>query len=586
MNRKMERPIFIRDIDPVQDGSTLVVGINRKGNIVRFNDTLEHLTGSSKKDVLDIPFSTYFSRQIPEEDLVKLIHQARFSPDSVDVDTTFKTISGENVVISWTGFAIKNEEDGQVSQLNLVGTPQKNSVESKSNKTNKTTKKQPTTKTTSKKEKKNESDKKDIEHKINQIKNSKDSKNKSQIETAAEEKKKNNKKEEKSEKSSSKTNKRNITSVKKTDNTKGSKKKIKLKKRTKKPTNKKVKPEKVEIDEVKEIIEENDEPQKPSSDCIKKPFSKFLSKKEKREKSKKISKFPSLKKSPSLKKADDGYDGEPEKITLSSLQKKINQLEKENKHLSKEKNQLEEKLHSAEFNKEKIKKFVNTKFSFIRNSIAIKKKREEFKEMMQQLSERKQKLEKLETEMVLEKKEFKQKIQEFVNWREKLEKLEDEIEKRRQFLSEQETFLNQQYDKVLSHELEQPAVYTQNIEQKQSEDTETKEGIVEKDDLFNSLTVEAAVLQRGRIKKANKRLAQMLGYSEKELVGKHLVDFVGPTGLSGVEQHYMNRLKGVDDASYSTVFLSKDENEIPVNVHVKNGDFHGERAEIATFNEL
>ena len=78
----------------------------------------------------------------------------------------------------------------------------------------------------------------------------------------------------------------------------------------------------------------------------------------------------------------------------------------------------------------------------------------------------------------------------------------------------------------------------------------------------------------------------MLGYSEKELVGKHLVDFVGPTGLSGVEQHYMNRLKGVDDASYSTVFLSKDENEIPVNVHVKNGDFHGERAEIATFNEL
>jgi len=292
MNRKMERPIFIRDIDPIQDGSTLVVGIDRKGNIVRFNDTLEHLTGSSKKDVLDVPFSTYFSRQIPEEDLVKLIHQARFSPDSVDVDTTFKTISGENVVISWTGFAIKNEEDGQVSQLNLVGTPQINSVESKSNKINKTTKKQPTTKTTSKKEKKNESDKKDIEHKINQIKNSKDSKNKSQSETAAEEKKKINKKEEKSEKDSSKSNKKNKTPVKESDNKKGSKKKIKLKKRTKKPTKKKVKPEdqivdepeKVEIDEVKEIIEENDEPQKPSSDRIKKSFSKFVSKKERKEK--------------------------------------------------------------------------------------------------------------------------------------------------------------------------------------------------------------------------------------------------------------------------------------------------------------
>jgi hypothetical protein len=34
------------------------------------------------------------------------------------------------------------------------------------------------------------------------------------------------------------------------------------------------------------------------------------------------------------------------------------------------------------------------------------------------------------------------------------------------------------------------------------------------------------------------------------------------------------------------VFLSKENGEIPVKVNIKNTDFHGERAEIVTFNEL
>ena len=595
MNRKMERPVFIRDSDPLQEGSTLVVGIDRKGNIIRFNNTLEHLTGSSKKDVLDVPFSTYFSRQIPEEDLIKLIHQARFNPESVDVDTTFKTINGENVVVSWMGFAIKNEENGQVSQLNLVGTPQKNRLLSKLNKTNQKTKKQPLKKSTQQNNENKDQDKNNIKNKNDQIdsKDDTDNKNNFQDKSSIEENKHMDKTEEKSEKPSSKTIQSKKSSVGESDNKKNSKKKIKLKKRTKKPKEKSEKPEDqivhksktVVSEELKDDVGENNESETHLSKNIKEPFYKFGLNKDTKEKSKVFSKFSSLKKSTSSNKLKDKSNEENEEMTLPTLQKRIKKLEKENIKLLEEKNKIEERVHSAELKKDEIKTFINTKFSFIRNSIAIKKKRQEFMEMMQQLSERKEKLEKLETEMVLEKKEFKQKIEEFITWREKLEKLEGEIEKRRQFLSEQETFLNQQYDKVLSHELEQPALYKQEIEQRNSEE-DINEGIVEKDDLFNSLTVEAAVLQRGRIKKANKRFAQMLGYSEKELVGKHLVDFVGPSGLSGVEQHYMNRLKGVDDASYATVFLSKNENEIQVNVHVKNGDFQGERAEIATFNEI
>ncbi len=586
----MERPIFIRDKDPLAQGSTLVVGIDKKGKIIRFNDTLEQFTGSVKKDVLDVPFASYFSKQIPKEELEKLVKQARYNPDSLDIDTSFRTIQGDDVVVSWTGFAIKNDEDGRVSQLNLVGTPQKQTTLSSQSK--KTSKKKDSS-SKSKTKKQNKSEKKSSKKNIGSEKKSstkpkeskqtssasqskkQDSKNKEPSKTKPN-KTENEKKESKLKKQNKENKKSSKTKSSNTNSSKKKKKKIKIKRKSK-----------TKRENLPELSDSTEEPDIEATENSSKRFS-FLNIPKPtltcKKKIKKSSRFP-LKVSLRSKKSSNT------ETTLSPTSKKsdqqtIKQLQKENQRLRKQNEKLETNLQSAELKKEELKDFFNDKFRFIRDSVGIKKKREEFKQMMQQLSERKQKLEKFETDMVLEKKEFKQKIEESITWREKLEKLEQEIEKRRQFLSEQEIFLNEQYDKVLSHELTQPATYTQQPEQDQSKDKSEEPGILEKDDLFNSLTVEAAVLQRGRIKKANKRFADMLGYSEDELVGKHLVDFVGPNGLTGVEQHYMNRLKGVDDSSYSTVFLSKGEDEVPVKVHVKTSDFHGERAEIATFNEI
>jgi PAS domain S-box-containing protein len=628
----MERPIYIRDKDPMTQGSTLVVGINKKGNISRFNETLEQLTGTSKKDALDVPFASYFSKQIPPEELQKLLRQAQYTPESVDIDTTFQTVTGENVVVSWTGFPVKNETDGRVSQLNLVGTPQKNDTTFETKKKSTSSKKTPTAKKQDLKkspstEKKSEgSSKKKIDKtdKINEkqpktesselVSNSTKKSTKKLSKSSA--KKQTNKKpspQTKQRKKSKKTDKRNDEQTKKTkpSSSKKKKKKIKIKRRSKKSSTKKPKEKPTQKPVSEEptleepILEEpNNEKEKHGSLSIdepttekqiassepfgiKKRFSKIsipkkgISKKHSR---------PSLKESLFSKAQKQSQSSErstrSEPKNEQAFQKTIKNLQEENASLQKQIHTLEKNLQSAELKKQEIKEFFNSTFRFVRDSIGIKKKREEFQSMMQQLNERKKKLETLETDMVLEKKEFKQKIEEFVTWREKLEKLEQEIEKRRQFLTEQEKFLNEQYDKVLSHELMQPASYTQPPENTEEKPSTDEPGILEKDDLFNALTIEAAVLQRGRIKKANKLFAQMLGYSEDELVGKHLVDFVGPNGLAGVEQHYMNRLKGVDDSSYKTVFLSKNEDEVAVKVHVKTSDFQGERAEIATFNEV
>mgnify|MGYP006281530261 CR=1 FL=1 len=594
----MERPIFIRDTDPLAQGSTLVVGIDKKGKIIRFNDTLEQFTGSVKKDVLDVPFATFFSKQIPKEELENLVKQARYNPDSLDLDTSFRTVHGDDVLVSWTGFALKNDEDGRVSQLNLVGTPQKQTVSAAQSK--KTSQKKKSS-SKSKLKKQGKSEKTSLEKNTDSQENVSKKEKESKKSTSPPESKKQDSKKNKdtSKTKSKKTKNKNKESKSKkapkenktlsknkssnSNSSKNKRKKIKIKRKSKIKNQKSTGP-----------ISTKEDPDTTIPKKLSKRFSlpkiqkpRLAKKKKKQKPSKKIPKISLLsKKSEKTENTSSSKQEKPDSQIVKSLQETIKQLQEENKHLQKENEKLDENLHSAELKKIELKDFFHDKFRFIRDSVGIKKKREEFKQMMQQLSERKQKLEKLETEMVLDKKEFKQKIDEFIIWREKLEKLEQEIEKRRQFLSEQETFLNEQYDKVLSHELTQPATYTQQPEQKELGDQSEEPGILEKDDLFNSLTVEAAVLQRGRIKKANKRFAEMLGYPENELVGKHLVDFVGPSGLSGVEQHYMNRLKGVDDASYQTVFLSKLDDEIPVKVHVKTGDFQGERAEIATFNEI
>ncbi|MBS3802180.1 MAG: PAS domain-containing protein [Candidatus Thermoplasmatota archaeon] len=592
MTRKMERPIFIRDKNPLAQGSSLVVGIDKKGKIIRFNDTLEQFTGSVKKDVLDVPFASYFSKQIPKKELEKLVKQARYNPDSLDIDTSFRTVQGDDVVVSWTGFAIKNDEDGRVSQLNLVGTPQKQITSSaQSKKTSK--KKNSTPKSKTKKQKKSEKKSTTKPEESKQILSA--SQSKKQDSKNEELSKPNPKKTENKKKKSKlkKQNKENKTSSKtKSFNTNSSKKKrkkinIKRKsksKKTKEPNTEKLE-EKINDQKKKKLFSKriSFKKRKPKSSPKNEKQTNLLSKTLKISKPSLFSKIktPSFNIKPKKKQGQIKHKHKSEKKSVKQLKKELSKLTKQNR-------KLENKLQEIQLNKQKIKDFFNTNLRFFRDSIGIKKKREEFRLMMKQLSDRKQKLEQLETDMVLEKKEFKQKIEEFILWREKLEKLEQEIEKRRKFLSEQETFLNSQYDKVLSHELSQPASYTQELKQEAEIDEESKDdsGLIEKEDLFNSLTVEAAVLQRGRIKKINDLFAKMLGFSEDDLIGKHLVDFVTPLGLEGVEHHYMNRLKGVDDLSYQTVFMSKTKDEIPVKVNIKNTDFHGERAEIVTFNEL
>ncbi len=329
MKEKLEESIFIRDVDSSPKGSTLVVGIDNQGNISRFNKTLEDLTGSTKNDVINESFLSYFSRQIPSAELQKLLNQVRFNPDGVDVDTSFKTVHGENMVVSWTSFPIKNDENGKVSQLNLVGTPQKqySVVASKPAQKKKTSSSSKKSMNTSTEEKKKLSDQ--TSNATDDNASSSQNTFLSQISMKPSDKKKNKNRTKSKKKQDKQTNKLSLKNkkLKKTDAKKRKKLKIKLNTKRRKTKKKKNQPS--------EIISSQDDTSKQDSEESTKQFSfkkRFLklphTKKEKKNKfSVKIPKISTLSKKERTS-IHSNHNKEPDQKIGKSLQKIIKQLKK------------------------------------------------------------------------------------------------------------------------------------------------------------------------------------------------------------------------------------------------------------------
>ena len=166
----------------------------------------------------------------------------------------------------------------------------------------------------------------------------------------------------------------------------------------------------------------------------------------------------------------------------------------------------------------------------------------------------------------------------------KLEQLEDEIEQRRRTLVKQEktfedrlvTFSDRKNRYSLSAELKNKVVFDDEIDDEVNEYHERPDKIQEC----------AAVIQRGILKQINSSFAELLGYKIEELVGKSLFVFVVPEGFAEIKKHYLNRLKGGSSFSYRTMFLTKDNNKIVVEIITRPTTFNGEKAEIAVIAEV
>jgi PAS domain S-box-containing protein len=233
------------------------------------------------------------------------------------------------------------------------------------------------------------------------------------------------------------------------------------------------------------------------------------------------------------------------------------------RHTKKQKN-----LDNTTFVEEPHKK---AEFTFFSDPFGFKRQHRELTLKKQQIEVRTKQLNAFEAQLMNEQKTFNARVDEFSRWREKLELLELAIEKRRQELMKQEDVL-----------LERAFATTQ-------ESISTKPEIVKSTvpstcnyhELLDKIPQSAAIVQRGILKQINNSFVSLLGYTMDEVVDKSFFDFIALEGLANVEKYYLDRLKGENVSAYKTVFSTKDNNKISVEISIKQTIYNGEKAEIA-----
>ena len=217
----------------------------------------------------------------------------------------------------------------------------------------------------------------------------------------------------------------------------------------------------------------------------------------------------------------------------------------------------------------------NEQGGFFSDPFGLKRQQRELASKQQQLETRSKQLEAFESQLLKERSIFNARVEEFSRWREKLMNLESAIEKRRQELVKQEKM-----------------AVTQRLVNPQMKDN-TRVGLEKhvnspsvSDETLDKIPQSAAILQRGIVKQINTPFEEMLGYPKEELVEKSFFDFIALEGLADIEKYYLDRLKGDNVTMYTTVFSTKNNQKIPVEVSIKQTVFNGEKAEIVIITSL
>jgi PAS domain S-box-containing protein len=278
----------------------------------------------------------------------------------------------------------------------------------------------------------------------------------------------------------------------------------------------------------------------------------------------------------SLKELSRKYDTVSRR--LSELEKKDRRLEKNHKNLGKHMQLLEDGYRRQSKKQKNLKNTAfaeephkNAEFTFFSDPFGFKRQHNELALKKQQVEVRTNQLEAFEAQFMNERKTFDARVDEFSRWREKLELLESAIEKRRQELIKQENIF-----------LERTPVMTQELISKKPELVKSSEPVTSNyHELLDKIPQSAAIVQRGILKQINSSFVSMLGYPMDEVVEKSFFDFIALEGLADVEKYYLDRLKGENVTAYKTVFSTKDNNKISVEISIKQTIYNGEKAEIA-----
>ena len=220
-----------------------------------------------------------------------------------------------------------------------------------------------------------------------------------------------------------------------------------------------------------------------------------------------------------------------------------------------------------------------TKHTFLSDPFGFKRQHGELDLKKRQLEIRSRQLDTFKAQLTKELKIFNTRVEEFSRWQEKLMLLEAAIEKRRQELMKQENIvLSQGKSSIITEENDR-------IDKETSKNAEPSTSNYS-DETFHKISQSAAIIQRGILKQINSPFLELLGYTREEILEKSYFDFIALEGLAEVEKYYLDRLKGDSVSTYTTIFSTKDDRKISVEVNIKQTIYNGEKAEIAVVTDL
>lgn len=91
-----------------------------------------------------------------------------------------------------------------------------------------------------------------------------------------------------------------------------------------------------------------------------------------------------------------------------------------------------------------------------------------------------------------------------------------------------------------------------------------------------------AIHDHGIILLSNKKLSEMSGYTDAELVGKQVLDFFLPESQEIMKKHIDQEIEGC----YKATGKKRDGSTIPVEICGKMAEYHGRRVRVTTIREL
>ena len=95
------------------------------------------------------------------------------------------------------------------------------------------------------------------------------------------------------------------------------------------------------------------------------------------------------------------------------------------------------------------------------------------------------------------------------------------------------------------------------------------------------------IVQEGRLRYVNPRLAEMVGYKPDDLVGREFMEYVYPDDRQTVADRYRHRLAGeAVPSTYSVRFLPRGGGEVSVEANVRMATFNGAPAEIVLVRDV